>query len=385
VLLAADPHTGLPGGVAVGGLLAATLSVPHLLGPWVARPLDRARDPRLVLAAAFTVYGCALGAAGLFAGRAPVAVVAACTLVAGACGPLLTGGLSSQVAALVGAGERRQRRGQGWDAASYGIGGTAGPALVALLAATTGPRTTVLVLAAAPVLAAAIALLIPRLLGPGVAPDEVFTVRQGLVNIAVDGRLRRVAVATMMTALTLGAMSVFSVLLGQELTGRPRTGALLGAAFGIGNLLGSLAVTAFPLRGEPERLTVRHVVLMAVAFGLCGLAPTYPVALLAFALAGASNAPFVTATLAARSQYAPPQARAQVFVAVAGLKVAASSAGTAVAGLCAGVGARALLGGCALVTLLAAATAVADRRLSGPAPAPAEPEQTQAGTAHTRR
>lgn len=140
---------------------------------------------------------------------------------------------------------------------------------------------------------------------------------------------------------------------------------MLVTAFGLGNLGGSLAVTAFPLRGEPEKLTVRHVALMAVAFGLCAIAPNYPTALLASVVAGASNAPFFTATLAARSNYSPPQARAQVFVSLAGLKVAVTSAGTALAGLTVAAGPRALLVGGAAVTAAAAVVAVTDRRFSG--------------------
>src|SRR4051812_19051155 len=157
------------------------------------------------------------------------------------------------------------------------------------------------------------------------------TVRAALRLIAVSGPLRRVAVATALTAASFGALSVIAVLLGEELSGRSGAGASLVAAFGLGNLAGSGLVTAFPLRGEPERLATRLVVVMAVALALCALVPSSGFALAAFALAGASNAPFFTATLAARSRYSPERARAQVFVSMAGLKVAAASAGTALA------------------------------------------------------
>jgi hypothetical protein len=70
--------------------------------------------------------------------------------------------------------------------------------------------------------------------------------------------------------------------------------------------------------------------------------PTYPLGLLAFGLAGAANAPFFTATLASRSAYAPPGARAQVFVSMAALKVASAALGTALAGLLAALGPRPL-------------------------------------------
>jgi len=49
---------------------------------------------------------------------------------------------------------------------------------------------------------------------------------------------------------------------------------------------------------------------------------SYRTALAAFGFAGASNAPFFRATLAARSRYSPERARAQVFVSLAGMTVA---------------------------------------------------------------
>jgi hypothetical protein len=102
---------------------------------------------------------------------------------------------------------------------------------------------------------------------------------------------------------------------------------------------------------------------MAAALGLCAAVPTYPLAVAAFAAAGAANAPFFAATLAARSRYAPPGARAQLFVSMAGLKVAAMAAGTAAAGAAIQHGPRGLLAAMAAITLLAAAVTVADRRL----------------------
>src|SRR5918912_43004 len=102
VLLAASPATHLAGGARTGGLLAAGFTAPHLLGPVVARRLDAARDGRIVLA--------------------------------GTCGPLLTGGLSSRLRGVATAGGRNGGRAEGWDAVTYGIAGSAGPAAVAAVA-----------------------------------------------------------------------------------------------------------------------------------------------------------------------------------------------------------------------------------------------------------
>jgi hypothetical protein len=364
VLLAVDPATGLGNGAATGGLLAAGLTAPHLLGPWVGRWLDRAHDGRKLLAAAFAGYGTALAAAAILLGHIRLPLVAALIGLAGLCGPLLTGGLSSRLAGIAGARPRAQRRAEGWDAVSYGLAGTAGPAAVAGLAALTTPLVAVLTLAAAPVAAAGVTLTLPPTAPATSSPDQALTVRAALRLLASYGPLRRVTVATMLTALSTGGLPLVAVVFGGQLSARPAAGAALAAAFGLGNLAGSLLLTALPLRGEPETLTARYVAIMAVTLGLCAIAPTYLLAMAGFALVGASNAPFFTATLAARSQYSPPQARAQVFVSMAGLKVAMAAAGTAIAGATIGHGPRGLLGVAAAITLLAAATALLDRRIT---------------------
>src|SRR4051794_29590027 len=148
VLLATSPATGLHDGAAVGGLLAAALTAPHLLGPWAGRRLDQARDGRVVLAAACVLYGTALGAAAVLLGRVALPLVGAAVVVAGACGPLLTGGLSSRLAGIAGGTDGGSTaRAEGWDAITYGLAGTLGPALVAALAAATTPLAALLTLA----------------------------------------------------------------------------------------------------------------------------------------------------------------------------------------------------------------------------------------------
>jgi MFS family permease len=345
---------------AVGGLLAAGLTAPHALGPWMARRLDRARDGRRFLAVMFVGYGVALGAAALALGHVPVPAVLAAAVVAGACGPLLTGGLSSRVAAIAGPGERRQRRAEGWDSVSYGLAGTLGPAAVAGLAAVTSALAAVLALGGAAVLAAAITLTLPRD-EPHEHRDAV-SVREVLRLLVRHGPLRRVNVGTLAAAVSLGGMPVVAVVLAGHLTDQPGAGATLVAVSGIGSLAGSLAVTAFPLRGEPESLTIRHVALFGVATALCAAAPSYAIALVGFALVGVTNALFLTATFAARSQYAPPAARAQVFVSMASLKVAAAAAGSALTGVATGLGPRWLPVATAAVVLLGALACVIDRR-----------------------
>jgi hypothetical protein len=188
----------------------------------------------------------------------------------------------------------------------------------------------------------------------GPAAEESGDSRGGLRLLVAHGPLRRVSLATVLTSFSFGAVpAVIAVVLGARLHG---SGATLAAAFGVGNLAGSLLVTARPLRGEPVVLTARAVAAMAGALALCAVAPTYPLALGAFGVAGAANAPFVAATLAGRARYSPPAARAHVFVGLAAVKVAAAAAGSALAAAAIGIGPRALLAAGAAITLAGAAT-----------------------------
>jgi MFS family permease len=366
VLLAIAPAVHLARPTLVGGLLVTCLTAPHLTGPLSARLLDRARDGRYLLSGAFAVYGMALAAACLALGRAPWLVAGFLVVIAGICGPLVTGGLSSQLATLVPAEDRAQRRALGWDSVSYGIAGSAGPAAVAGLAAVADPLFAALALSVAAGLAAAVVLTLPSGKTSPVAAREVLPVRQTLALMLRSGPLRRVAYMTMVTAVPLGAVAVLAVSLGRQLGTTNAGGAALAAAFGVGSLLGSLGVTAFPLTGNAENLVVRWAALFGLAFALCAAAPGYPLAILAFAVAGACNAPFFTATLAARSAYSPAGARAQIFVSMAALKVATAALGTALAGVLGGIGPRVLLLAAAALVVTTAAVTVMDRRLGRP-------------------
>jgi hypothetical protein len=361
VLLALDPGLRVPGAAATGGLLAGALSAPHLFGPWTARRLDRARDGRWVLATAFLLYAVALATGSLLLGRAPVWAALAAVAVAGCCGPLLTGGMSSRLPGTSGADGPARRRAQGWDALTYGIGGTAGPAAVAGLAGLFGPLTAMLGLSGAAAIAAGLTLTLPMERSTDPAGDRAPGVLAGMGLLVTSAPLRRVTTMTLLTALGMGAMPVIAVVLGPHLTDRPGAGATLTVAYGLGNLGGSLLVTIVPLRGEPERLALWLFAAMAATLALGALAPGFPLALAGFTLIGVANSIAFTATLAARTVYAPVAARAQVFVTSAGLKVAVSSVGSAAAGAMAGLGGRTLLLLCAAVGAVAVISAGTDR------------------------
>jgi len=354
-----------PAGAGAAGLLAACITAPHLAGPLVARRLDRSPDVRKLLALACLVYAVALAAGSTTVGRSPLAVSLALLVPAGLCGPVLTGGLSSHLPAVV-RGDEAVRRAQGWDAVTYGVAGSLGPAAVALIAATTSALPALLLLSGAALAAAVLVLTLPAPHRDAVpSPGDVVRLRDAVRLVAAPG-LRRAAGTSTVASLVMGAATVFAVGLAVGL-GRPAAaGALLAALYGLGNLAGSFLVTAVPLRGDPDRAVLRFGAVVALTFVACGLAPSYPLAVAAFVAGGVVNGPFFAATLAARTEYAPEGGRAQVFVTMAAAKVAAAAAGAAIAGAV-GLGrARAgLVAGGVLVLVVTAALAL-DRRAHPP-------------------
>ncbi|MFF1302090.1 MFS transporter [Streptomyces sp. NPDC058307] len=364
------------GGAALGGLLAALLTLPNVAGPWMARWLEEARDPRIRLAAAFIVFGLMLAATGLALGRLPVVLVASLVIVGGTSEPMMTGGLSSRLALIVGEDTRAQRRAEGWDSATYGSSNILGPAAVAAITALSGGLTAVVVLGATGVLGGLLMFALPKEHRTAAARQRSMPVRDALAVIVRRGPLRRVMIATMITSVSTGGVMVIAVVFGRNLQGSAGAGAALGAAYGVGNLCGALLTGAFPLTGEPERWVLRLIAANAVAVGLCALAPGYVLALVTFALAGATNAVLFTASLAVRSVYSPPNARAQVFVTMAGLKMAAGSAGTAMAGTLAGMGPRLVLCLNAVVVASAVTIALTDLRLTRRRSSAADQEET---------
>ena len=416
VLLAA----GGAGGVRLGGLLAAALTAPHLLGGRIGRLVDRARDPRRPLAAGCVGYAAALATATGALRLGLPAVGGGALVVAGACGPLLTGGFSSLTGGLGGCPERAR----GIDTLTYGVSGVVGPAAVAGLAALTSPAASLLLLAGATLVAAVGTRWLPPVRvstaapvpggrsGPTRSTAPVSAVasaaggrggpprsasRVSAVASAAGGRgrpmrsasgrssrssvrasgggravlltvrpLRRVTVTTVVSAAAGGMLAVLAVVLAAAVTGRPADGAWLLGAMGLGNLVGSAALAVRPLTAEPVRATLVLTAALGVGYLLVALASGYALLLGAFAVVGVLTAPWITASLATRERHAPPGRRAEVFAGMAGWKMAAASAGTALAGLLAAAPARTVVAVAAALVLGSALAMALDRPSAAP-------------------
>lgn len=321
--------SGAPGWLA--GVLGACITAPHLFGPLIARRLDTAQDGRTVIAVACMAHGVTLAAAVLLYPITWPIVPAFLLMVSGLVGPLLTGGISSRLAAIAGSDRTSQRRAQGWDVATYGIGGTIGPSLVAAVSAWADPAVAALILAGSTFVAAAVIRLLPYS-APAAVPSEVPRPAQTLKMMVSNGPLRRTLYLTVVVALSVAALPIAAVASTGELRVEAAAAGLLTAAYGLGGLVGSAGVMIRPLRTDADPLMTWLGAAVGVA--LCGatLAGVFLMAVVAYSVAGFINSYFFAATLAARSEYAPPPMRGQVFVWIGALKITAGSAGTALAG-----------------------------------------------------
>ncbi len=327
VLLATT--SGAPGWLA--GLLGAAITAPHLAGPFIARVLDTAKDGRTVIAWACIFHGATLAAAVLVYPHVWTVITVALLVASGLVGPLLTGGISSRLPAIAGPDRSSQRRAQGWDVATYGIGGTIGPSLVAAISAWSSPTVAVLVLAAGTFAAAGLIRLLPYAAPPADA-GEVPHPAQTLGLMLTTGPLRRTLYLTVIVAFSVAVLPITAVGAAGPLGVAPAAAGILTAAYGLGGLAGSGMLMVKPLPGDADRTMTHLAAIVAAALGLVALTGVFWAAVGAYAVAGAANSLFFAATLAARSEYAPARARAQVFVWVGALKIAAGSAGTAFAG-----------------------------------------------------
>ncbi|MCW8125524.1 hypothetical protein [Microbulbifer halophilus] len=325
------------GGGSLAGLLGACITAPHLLGPFVARRIDLADDGRRIIAFACVLYSIALAAAVISYGQAPAVLTGLLLSISGGCGPLLTGGISSRLPAIAGRDQHSQRRAQGWDVATYGIGGTVGPSVVAAVSSWASPGLAALCLAVA---AFGAAWLVMRL--PYSAPEHGGDIRSvpgawsTIALMAKDGPLRRTLYMTVLVAFSMAALPITAVHMTALLGIPAASAAAMTAAYGIGNLTGSVGVMLQPLRGSPDHLMSGLALCVVGGLFAVMISPTLSIAIATYWVAGIVNAFFFAATLAARTEYAPAKGRGQVFLWVAAMKITAGSAGTAAAGVMTG-------------------------------------------------
>lgn len=325
------------GSAAVGGALVAALLVPHVVaGPVVGALVDRSRHPRRLLAAGVLVLAGSLLATALLLGRAPLGLVVALLLVGGCAGPTVTGGLTSRLPDLV--GHERTLRAFGLDSLFYNVAGIAGPALVAVAAATIGPAPAQGLLAAVGGLGAIGVATLPMVAPPALDRTAEPALTAGIREIVRQPPLRVVTLTSALGQVGPGGLAVVAAVLASSLQ-RPAVSGLLLSTVAAGSLLGSLLWTWHPLAAERSALvTTVAMIGVGVPLAVAAAVPSsLAVVAVLFGLSGVFVGPFASALFTARHRYAAEEVRTQVFTIGAGLKVAAAAAGAALFGLAGGL------------------------------------------------
>jgi MFS family permease len=321
-------RTGRP---QLAGLTAAAYAFPAVLtGPLLGAWLDRTTHRRTALALNQAVLVLTMLAV---AGRAPVWVTPLLAASAGATLPMVSGGFTSMLPALVPAA--LLPRANAVEAASFGLATICAPAAAATIAAAVSVEAAVAVIA---VSASASILVIARL--PALPPvpraqREPFlgAVAGGLVQLFRSPPLRASTVAS---TLALGAGGVLLVTLPLHVTELGHPAAASGyvwTALELGSVVAALLAGRWLGRWRPER-----VVLVAVAaYGLAALswplAPDLTVLLALAAVAGLLEGAMMPAMLTARQLYSPPELQGRVSTTAASLRLGVMALGQLLGGL----------------------------------------------------
>lgn len=336
------------------GLLIACATLPQIaLAPWVGRRADVTARPARLLAALIVVGGTGLTIVGAGLGSAPFAVLVAGAALVAVSQPAMTGALSG-----IATRARHSPTFEAWDAASYGGAAIGAQLLVAVAVAVwTSDAALVAIVALALAATAGVgALPLPTVPDRHARRADIRTV---LRSIADDRSLRAITILTTLSMSAFGGVAIAAVDIAER-TGRDGdAGSQLVLAMAIGAGVGSVVCIRIRPPVAPLRQAVLSVCVLAVAFGLAAAA-WWPVAIVAFAVAGFADAPLLVATFAIRNRRGPAPIRASIYTVSASMKVAATALGAVGVGLLvdrtdgpAAVGALALaqlvaLGSCAI-------------------------------------
>lgn len=316
----------------VGGAMIAALLVPHVVAaPLVGVVIDRARRPRWFLASMVLIFAVALALVALLLGHAPLWLVFSLLLLGGCCGPVITGGLTSQLPGLVGV--QQAPRAFGFDSLFYNVASMAGPALAGITAATVNPVAAQCLLAGSAAVGAVGIAALPLAAHQHRSPHSRPSLLSGAREILHQPTLRVITISSTLGQIGPGALPVVAAVLATSLN-KPASSGLLLTTIATGSLIGSLLWTWHPI-AAPRSPLVTTVSMIGIGAPIAVAAATPSIAATAvlFGLSGIFIGPFGSALFTARTQYAAEAHRTQVFTIGAGLKVTASALGAALIGL----------------------------------------------------
>jgi MFS family permease len=317
----------------MAGALAACMTAPHAFGPIYGRWLDESQDPRLIIA----------GASFLFAGFFQLAILGfewnlswltvSALLICGTCSSFLMGGLSTQLVHLVDKDVATRRRAQSWDTITYGVGLTMGPMLIAFFTTMYSTQLSISILMCLPFMAGLIILLLPK---PSLHPTQEEEVipgfRKVIEIIRHSGPLKRTLTMTSAASFSVAALPVLAIYFSEDWQNNQESGAYLVTLYGIGCLFGAVLLMLKPLKADALTLLRNVGAVLLLSLILLSVSQSFSAGLATYWLCGVVNSIFFAVTLAARSEYAPQQGAAQIYMWVAAAKISAASLGAFVAG-----------------------------------------------------
>jgi MFS family permease len=339
------------GSTGPASLLFAGLTVASAVGgPVLGVLFDRSARPGRLLALALAGFGAGLAVAAVTLGRWPLPVVVGVAVLTGVLVPALSGGWTAQLVDVVPAASLR--RAQSLDAATYNVGGLAGPGVTAVLAGLWGAGWAVAASIVLLLLAVPVAATLPVPSRQPLATTVPSALRAGASAIVTIAGLRRITLASVVAFVGFGMFVVGCPLLGARHFDSTARGASLLAVMSVGALVATVLLARWPLPVRPDTFFVIATCVAIASLTTQALAPNGMVVVVAVLFLGVADGPQLAAVIAVRHREAPERLRAQVFTTGASLKVTAGALGAALAGTLA---ARSLT----LMLLVAAATQVA--------------------------
>ena len=324
-------RTGRPG---LAGLAAGAYAFPAVLtGPLLGTWLDRTTRRRTALALNQAVLGATvLGLLGVV-GHTPVWVTPLLAAVAGVTLPMVSGGFSSMLPALVPAA--RLPRVNSLDAASFGLATICAPATAATVASVVSVEAAAMTIVGLTVLSMLAISRLPMLTSSStpVAGRFLGSVADGLLHLLRTPPLRGSTVAS---TLALGATGALMVTLPVHVAGLDRPAAASGylwTAFEIGSILTALLAGHLLGRWRPERVVAGAVALAGLTVLSWPLAQDFVVLIALAAVTGLVEGAMMPAMLTARQVYSPPELQGRVSTTAASLRLGVMAIGQVLGGL----------------------------------------------------
>ena len=318
----------------LAGALAACLTAPHVLGPIYGRWLEKANNAFIVIAISCLLFTVFFQLAILSIDWQQPWMTFIALLFCGACSSFMMGGLSTQVTYLVADDDKMRRKAQSWDALTYGIGLTVGPMLIALLSSVNSTTLAVSTVMYLPVLACLIVLLLPK---PKKHSNNhqkpIPGIKQVIKILWRTPALKTTLLMTSGAAFSFAALPIVSVYYSEAFGQGQESGAYLVTLYGVGCLCGAMFLVSKPLVKDALILLKNVGWLLVVCLILVSLSSSFMTSMFAYWLCGVVNSVFFAVTIAARSEYAPVQGAAQIYMWVAAAKISAASLGALAAGI----------------------------------------------------